>query len=111
VAVNVSGLQLREPDFAASVRRALARARVAPAALELELTEGALIDSGTHTSSALADLAAMGVSLAVDDFGTGYASLRYMRDLPVCKLKIDQTLTRATPPSSPPSSRWHAAWA
>lgn len=94
VAVNVSGLQLRQPDFAAGVRRALGRAGVLPSALELELTEGALIDSGAHTSSALAELAAMGVSLAVDDFGTGYASLRYLRDLPVHKLKIDQTFVR-----------------
>lgn len=94
VAVNVSGLELRQPDFAAGVRRALARAGVAPAALELELTEGALIDSGAQTSAALADLAAMGVSLAVDDFGTGYASVRYLRDLPVQKLKIDQTFVR-----------------
>ncbi len=94
VAVNVSGVQLRNPDFAASVRRALARAGVAASALELELTEGALIDSGAHTSAALAELAAMGVVLAVDDFGTGYASLRYLRDLPVHKLKIDQTFIR-----------------
>jgi EAL domain-containing protein (putative c-di-GMP-specific phosphodiesterase class I) len=100
VAVNVSALQLRDPDFAASVRRALARAGVAPAALELELTEGTRIDGGAHTSAALAELAAMGVSLAVDDFGTGYASLRYLRDLPVHKLKIDRTFicTVATDP-------------
>jgi EAL domain-containing protein (putative c-di-GMP-specific phosphodiesterase class I) len=94
VAVNVSGVQLRRPDFAASVGRALDRAGVAPALLELELTEGALIDSGPHTQAALAGLAGMGITLAVDDFGTGYASLRYLRDLPVQKLKIDQTFVR-----------------
>jgi EAL domain-containing protein (putative c-di-GMP-specific phosphodiesterase class I)/GGDEF domain-containing protein len=94
VAVNVSGIQLRRPDFAAVVRRALDQAGIAPAALELELTEGALIDSSRQTVAALAELAGIGITLAVDDFGTGYSSLRYLRDLPVHKVKIDQTFVR-----------------
>jgi len=94
VAVNVSGVQIRRPDFSAVVRAALDRAGVAPALLELELTEGTLIESSTQTMAALAELSAMGVTLAVDDFGTGYSSLRYLRDLPVHKLKIDQTFVR-----------------
>jgi EAL domain-containing protein (putative c-di-GMP-specific phosphodiesterase class I) len=94
VAVNVSGVQLRRPDFAAAVRAALAEAGVAPTLLELELTEGALIESSQQTLAVLAELAGIGVTLAVDDFGTGYSSLRYLRDLPVHKLKIDQTFVR-----------------
>ena len=91
VAVNVSALQIHRPDFARVVSRALAKAGVPPALLELELTEGTLIESSLRTIAMLAELAGMGVTLAVDDFGTGYSSLRYLRDLPVHKLKIDQT--------------------
>jgi EAL domain-containing protein (putative c-di-GMP-specific phosphodiesterase class I) len=94
VAVNVSGVQLRRPDFAPVVRRALQQAGVAPTLLELELTEGTLIDSGPQTLATLAELARIGVTLAVDDFGTGYSSLRYLRDLPVHKLKIDQAFVQ-----------------
>ncbi len=93
VAVNVAAAQIR-PDFATIVRRALDTAGVSPTLLELELTEGALIDSDARTVSVLAELAGMGVTLAVDDFGTGYSSLRYLRDLPVQVLKIDQTFVR-----------------
>jgi EAL domain-containing protein (putative c-di-GMP-specific phosphodiesterase class I) len=90
IAVNVSGLQLRRSGFAETVARALAATDTYPEWLELELTEGSLIQDTVETNRVLDTLTAMGVSLTIDDFGTGYASLRYLRDLPVHKLKIDQ---------------------
>jgi predicted signal transduction protein with EAL and GGDEF domain len=94
VAVNVSGVQLRRPGFVETVARALAVTDSYPEWLELELTEGTLIDSTADTVRALRTIAAMGVTLSVDDFGTGYSSLRILRDLPVHKLKIDQSFVR-----------------
>ena len=90
IAVNVSGLQLRRSGFAETVARAMAATDAYPEWLELELTEGSLIQGTVETIGVLDTLTAMGVSLTIDDFGTGYASLRYLRDLPVHKLKIDQ---------------------
>ncbi len=90
VAVNVSGLQLRHSGFAETVARAMAATDAYPEWLELELTEGSLIEGTAETIHVLDTLTAMGISLTIDDFGTGYASLRYLRDLPVHKLKIDQ---------------------
>ena len=94
IAVNVSGLQLRRSGFAETVARALAATDAYPEWLELELTEGSLIQGTVETIGVLDTLTAMGVSLTIDDFGTGYASLRYLRDLPVRKLKIDQVFVR-----------------
>lgn len=94
VAVNVSGVQIRRPDFAATVEQALIATATLPDQLELELTEGALIETSRDTLDVLHRLAGLGVTLSVDDFGTGYSSLRYLRDLPVHKVKIDQTFVR-----------------
>jgi EAL domain-containing protein (putative c-di-GMP-specific phosphodiesterase class I) len=94
VAVNVSGLQLQRSGFAETVARALAAADAWPEWLELEITEGSLIQGTAETILVLDTLAAMGISLTIDDFGTGYASLRYLRDLPVRTLKIDQVFVR-----------------
>jgi predicted signal transduction protein with EAL and GGDEF domain len=94
VAVNVSGLQLQRSGFAETVARALAATDAWPEWLELEITEGSLIQGTAETIRVLHTLAAMGISLTIDDFGTGYASLRYLRDLPVRKLKIDRVFVR-----------------
>ncbi len=91
IAVNVSALQLRQPDFADRVRRALAARGVGPESLELELTESVImkdIDTSIETLRRISDI---GVTIAVDDFGTGYSSLRYLAKLPVDSLKIDQS--------------------
>jgi diguanylate cyclase (GGDEF)-like protein len=90
VSVNVSGVQIRSSGFAEGVLAALDAAGVAADRLEIELTEGHLIDGSPGALRSLTDLAAAGVRLAVDDFGTGYSSLRYLRDLPVHTLKIDR---------------------
>jgi diguanylate cyclase (GGDEF)-like protein/PAS domain S-box-containing protein len=91
VSVNVSARQLAQPGFAAEVREALADAGLAPVALELELTESALIEDLERTAVMLGELQALGVKLAVDDFGTGYSGLAYLRRLPIDVLKLDRS--------------------
>ncbi|WP_432828160.1 putative bifunctional diguanylate cyclase/phosphodiesterase [Dactylosporangium sp. CA-092794] len=96
VTVNVSGRQLREPDFAGTVVSALREAGLPGSALILEITESVLVSAGPATdevTALLAGLRAEGVRIAVDDFGTGYSSLAYLRHLPVDILKIDRAFT------------------
>jgi diguanylate cyclase (GGDEF)-like protein len=97
VTVNVSGRQLREPDFPATVVAALAESGLPGAALILEITETVLVASTSAESeevtARLLALREAGVRIAVDDFGTGYSSLAYLRHLPVDILKIDRAFT------------------
>ncbi len=94
VAVNVSALDFRSKSFLGDVRAALEQSGLHPDCLELELTEGALIQDVESTTSVLRGLKESGVSLAIDDFGTGYSSLSYLRRFPVDALKIDQSFVR-----------------
>jgi diguanylate cyclase (GGDEF)-like protein/PAS domain S-box-containing protein len=91
VSVNVSARQLAQQGFVAEVREALAAAGLEPNALELELTESALIEDLERTAAMLGELQAIGVKLAVDDFGTGYSGLAYLRRLPIDVLKLDRS--------------------
>jgi len=91
LAVNVSARQLRDPAFVDVVLRALSVSGVAVSQLELELTESVLITDMPATIITMNELAAIGVQFAIDDFGTGFASLDYLRRLPVKAVKIDQT--------------------
>jgi EAL domain-containing protein (putative c-di-GMP-specific phosphodiesterase class I) len=91
VAVNVSSRQLQEPGFAASVAATLARSRLKPGQLVLEVTESALLDEGQVTSDSIARVTEIGVRLALDDFGTGYSSLSHLRRFPIDILKIDRS--------------------
>jgi diguanylate cyclase (GGDEF)-like protein/PAS domain S-box-containing protein len=91
VSVNVSARQLAQPGFVAEVREALADSALCPFALELELTESALIEDIERTAAMLGELQALGVKLAVDDFGTGYSGLAYLRRLPIDVLKLDRS--------------------
>ena len=86
--MNVSAVQLREPDFADSVLGALDAAGLPGTALVLELTESSLI--ARPATDALQRLRAHGVRIAIDDFGTGYSSLSYLMTLPVDVLKLDR---------------------
>jgi len=91
IAVNVSARQFRDPGFVDAVAQA---GRVAPgvlASLELELTESVVIEDAEHVSGILDDLRALGIGIAVDDFGTGFSSLSYLSRLPVDCLKIDRS--------------------
>jgi diguanylate cyclase (GGDEF)-like protein len=91
VAVNVSARQFAEPNFVSVVSQALEKTQLEPHLLELELTEGMLLDNLDLVASRLDDLRRLGISISIDDFGVGYSSLSYFRSLPVDRLKIDRT--------------------
>jgi EAL domain-containing protein (putative c-di-GMP-specific phosphodiesterase class I) len=91
VAVNVSSRQLRERNFAPFVAAALADTGLDPSLLEIEITEGAVMEDGVASLAVLADLRSLGVRIALDDFGTGYSSLSYLTRLPIDALKIDRS--------------------
>ncbi len=90
IAVNVSPLQLRTGDFVAATRDILQRTGLPPERLELEVTESALIDNPDQ-SATLKGLKALGIRLAIDDFGAGYSSLSYLRLVSFNSLKIDRS--------------------
>jgi diguanylate cyclase (GGDEF)-like protein/PAS domain S-box-containing protein len=94
VSVNVSALEFRHKDFVEGVRTVLAETHLAARYLELELTEGVLMEDAQSTVATLQELKTMGVHLAVDDFGTGYSSLSYLRQFPIDVLKIDQSFVQ-----------------
>ena len=94
VAVNVSPRQFESGRFVDSVREALERSGLAPERLEIEITEGVLIDNVASALAHLEAIRAMGVSIAMDDFGTGYSSLSYLNSFPFSKIKIDQSFVR-----------------
>jgi diguanylate cyclase (GGDEF)-like protein len=94
VAVNVSPVQFRRPDFVAGIARALSDTDLPPERLELEITEGVLLTDTDATLEALTRLRALGVKIAMDDFGTGYSSLGYLRRFRFDKIKIDGSFVR-----------------
>tara|TARA_R110000787_G_scaffold186397_4_gene298047 strand:+ start:16082 stop:17824 length:1743 start_codon:yes stop_codon:yes gene_type:complete len=94
VAVNISPLQFRQPDFVSDIRAAMNRWNIRHEQLELELTEGIVIEQIDATVEKMKDLNAIGVRFAIDDFGTGYSSLAYLNKLPLDILKIDQSFVR-----------------
>ncbi|MBY0453687.1 MAG: EAL domain-containing protein [Burkholderiaceae bacterium] len=91
IAVNVSGLQLRQPDFVIQVLHTLAATGANPQRLKLELTESLLLDNQEEAITKMNALREHGVGFSLDDFGTGYSSLAYLRRLPLNQLKIDQS--------------------
>jgi EAL domain-containing protein (putative c-di-GMP-specific phosphodiesterase class I) len=91
VAINVSPHQFREDDMAEKVAIILQTFQLSADAIELEVTEGTVMESTETSIRKLHDLNDMGIRLAVDDFGTGYSSLSYLRKLPIHALKIDQS--------------------
>jgi EAL domain-containing protein (putative c-di-GMP-specific phosphodiesterase class I)/GGDEF domain-containing protein len=90
IAVNLSATQLRDPGLKLMVQRTLERHQLAPQVLELELTETAATEDAERTFALFGELRKLGVSLAIDDFGSGYSSLSYLKNLPFDKLKIDR---------------------
>ncbi|EJC78966.1 diguanylate cyclase (GGDEF) domain-containing protein [Rhizobium leguminosarum bv. trifolii WSM2297] len=94
VAVNVSALQFEQSDIEADVREALSFSGLPSARLCLELTESAFLRQGGPVTAKMRALRETGVVIALDDFGTGYSSMSYLADLPVDKLKIDQSFVR-----------------
>jgi predicted signal transduction protein with EAL and GGDEF domain len=91
VAVNLSPVQFRRGDVAKLVHEVLLETGLPAGRLELEITEGVLIDDFSRAISTLRRLKSLGVRIAMDDFGTGYSSLSYLQSFPFDKIKIDQS--------------------
>lgn len=91
IAVNLSPVQLRSANLLPTVINALAHSGLDPARLELEITEGVLMNDSEANIATLNRLHALGVKIALDDFGTGYASLNYLLTFPFDKIKIDRS--------------------
>ncbi|HAF44598.1 MAG: hypothetical protein A2100_04575 [Sideroxydans sp. GWF2_59_14] len=94
LSVNLSIRQLRQPTLGELVRNVLAECGLEPGYLELEITEGIMMGDNKIALSFLDEMNELGVKLSIDDFGTGFSSLNYLKKLPVHKLKIDQSFVR-----------------
>lgn len=95
VAVNVSPIQFESDEIVDTVVEALRASGLSPLRLELEITEGTLLGQSEGVMNRLWALHEMGVSIAMDDFGTGYASLSYLNSFPFSKIKIDKSFIQA----------------
>ena len=91
IAINLSPAQFRHGDLPSLVHEVLLETGLAPARLELEITESVLIDDFSRAQATLRRLKALGVKIAMDDFGTGYSSLSYLQSFPFDKIKIDRS--------------------
>jgi predicted signal transduction protein with EAL and GGDEF domain len=91
IAVNVSGREFMRPDILFRISETVEQARLSPALFELELTEGVLMRDAEAGRRSLLSLKEFGFSLAMDDFGTGYCSLNYLKRFPIDTLKIDRS--------------------
>ncbi len=96
VAVNLSAKHFRNSDISMVVKRALAQSGLAPNRLEIEITEGLLIEDPDDVVAKLTEIRASGVTIAMDDFGTGYSSLSYLLKFPFDKIKIDRSFVEAS---------------
>lgn len=94
ISVNLSPVQVRNRTIVEVVRQALADFEVAPSRLILEITEGVLIDNPEEMLRRMQELRALGVRIALDDFGSGYSSLGYLQRFPFDKLKIDRSFVK-----------------
>ena len=94
IAVNLSPVQFRNGRLVETIMSALAHSGLAPSRLELEITEGALLDNSEVVLGALNGLRALGARISMDDFGTGYSSLSYLQKFPFDTIKIDQSFVR-----------------
>ncbi len=94
ISVNLSARQFRQGGFYNVIERILLETELEPGRLELELTEGTLMEQTETSSSTLMRLKDLGVRISIDDFGTGYSSLSYLRKFPIDTLKIAQTFVK-----------------
>ena len=91
MAINLSPRQFRDPELVNIIKRTLHKNSISNACLELEITEGVLMNSQTSIRDALLQIDELGIKLSMDDFGTGYSSLSYLREYPFDVLKIDRS--------------------
>ncbi|MBI3546050.1 MAG: EAL domain-containing protein [Gammaproteobacteria bacterium] len=97
IAVNLSARQFHQKNLAASIYKVLQTTGLNPIYLNLELTEGLVMQQADASSATLRELKAMNVTISIDDFGTGYSSLSYLKRFPIDILKIDQSFVRDIP--------------
>ncbi|GAB7530790.1 GGDEF and EAL domain-containing protein [Pseudomonas sp. 3A(2025)] len=97
VAINVSPKQFSDPELVPAIAAILKEEALDPALMELELTEGLLLEATEDTRLQLESLKRLGLSLAMDDFGTGYSSLSYLKKFPIDVIKIDRSFIRDIP--------------
>ena len=104
VSVNVSPVQFTQIDFVKTVERALLASGLEPCYLELELTEGIVMQDIERAVAYMTELRTLGVRFSIDDFGTGYSSLAYLQKLPIDNLKIDRSFIMNLEPGHPLSA-------
>ena len=97
VAINLSPKQFSDPELVASISQILKDEQLPAERLELELTEGLLLEATEATRQLLGQLKSLGLSLAMDDFGTGYSSLSYLKKFPIDIIKIDRSFIHEIP--------------
>jgi EAL domain-containing protein (putative c-di-GMP-specific phosphodiesterase class I) len=100
LSINIAPSSLLRPDLIESIGDALGEHGLAPAALTVEITENAMMVDLDRSRRALLELRALGVELSLDDYGTGYCSLTYLRDLPLNEVKIDRSFVMNLIPGS-----------
>ena len=97
LAVNISAIQFEEPSFVENLTTQLKEYQIDPSRLELEITEGVLVENVGAVARKLQKMNELGVRISVDDFGTGYSSLSYLKQFPIDKLKIDRAFVKDMP--------------
>lgn len=97
ISVNVSTVQFKDKDFCQSIADSIEEWGIDPGKLDIEVTEGLLIDDIEQAVARLNTIKKMGISISIDDFGTGYSSFAYLRQLPLDRLKIDRAFIKDIP--------------
>lgn len=97
IGVNISAKQFHYPDFIEMIKQTLRTSQLAPQYLEIEITESMMMKDMKHVVEKLHQLHDLGIQIAVDDFGTGYTSINYLKQFPLSALKIDQTFIQGIP--------------
>ena len=97
IAINLSAVQMRQPDLVDTVRKVLAETGLPADYLELEITESVMVESPEAVVEKLREFRSLGIAIALDDFGTGYSSLSYIKRFPLDCMKIDQSFVRGIP--------------
>ncbi|MBU2098184.1 MAG: EAL domain-containing protein, partial [Gammaproteobacteria bacterium] len=93
-AINISMQQFRSPSFISGIMQALRHTGINAAQIELEITESVLMDEPEVVIKALRQLKLLGITISIDDFGTGFSSLSYLRHLPLDRMKVDRSFVR-----------------
>lgn len=94
ISINVSARQFRQPDFVEQIRGCLERTGILPSLLKLELTESVVLENIDDVIDRMQQIKALGIMFSLDDFGTGFSSLSYLKRLPLDQVKIDQSFVR-----------------